>query len=102
MIVNLVMVDVKPEYVDDFIAATTKNHNASIKEPGNMRFDVLQSTPTPTQFVLYEAYESESAAAEHKKTKHYLEWRETVEKWMAKPRTGISHKVICPRDKSRW
>ncbi|MBI4677077.1 MAG: antibiotic biosynthesis monooxygenase [Elusimicrobia bacterium] len=29
-----------------------------------------------TRFVLYEAFESEDAAAAHKKTPHYLAWRD--------------------------
>ena len=98
MIVTTVIVYVKPENVNDFIEASSKNHEASIKEPGNMRFDVLQCTTEPARFLLYEAYESEEAAAAHKKTEHYLKWREEVADWMAKPRQGIPYKAICPKD----
>ncbi len=72
MIVTTVTVYVKPENIDDFIEATIENHEASIKEPGNMRFDVLQSMTDPTRFLLYEAYQSEEEAAAHKETEHYL------------------------------
>ena len=102
MIVTPVIVYVKPENIDDFIAATTENHEASIEEPGNMRFDVLQSMTDPARFLLYEAYQSEEAAAAHKKTEHYLKWRRAVADWMAKPREGIPHRVICPKDRSKW
>lgn len=102
MLVTTVTVYVKPEYVDDFIEATIANHNLSIEEPGNMRFDVLQCTDDATRFLLYEAYESPEAAAAHKKTEHYLKWRETVADWMAKPREGIPHKVIRPQDRAAW
>jgi len=98
MIVTTVIVYVKLENVNDFIEASSKNHEASIKEPGNMRFDVLQCATEPARFLLYEAYESEEAAAAHKKTEHYLKWRETVAGWMVKPRQGISYKAICPKD----
>ncbi len=98
MIVTTVIVYVKPENINDFIEASSKNHEASIKEPGNMRFDILQCATEPARFLLYEAYESEEAAAAHKKTEHYLKWRETVAPWMAKPRQGISYKAICPKD----
>ena len=63
MIVTIVHVHVKPEHVEDFINATKENHNNSIKEPGNLRFDVLQSTEDPTKFILYEAYISPEASA---------------------------------------
>jgi autoinducer 2-degrading protein len=102
MIVTTVTVYVKPENIDDFIEATIENHEASIKEPGNMRFDVLQSMTDPTRFLLYEAYQFEEEAAAHKKTEHYLKWRKTVASWMAKPRQGIPHQVICPKDRSKW
>lgn len=96
MIVTCVHVCVKPEHVRDFIEASKLNHAGSIAEPGNLRFDVLQSKEDPTRFLLYEAYESDEAAAEHKKTAHYLTWRNAVEPWMAKPREGIPYNGIAP------
>jgi autoinducer 2-degrading protein len=96
MNVTIVNVHVRPENVDQFIAASKKNHRASIKEYGNLRFDFLQSKEDPTRFVLYEAYESEEAAAAHKKTSHYLEWRNTVANWMAEPRKGDPYFILEP------
>ncbi len=91
MIVTIVHVQVKPEHIDDFIRATTKNHHLSVKELGNLRFDVLQKGDNPTEFALYEAYENETAAAAHKETSHYIEWRDVVAPWMAKPREGVRY-----------
>ena len=96
MIVTIVHVEVKPEYINSFIRATTENHLESVKEPGNLRFDVLQNDAEPYRFVLYEAYETEELAATHKTTAHYLKWRETVAPWMASPREGIRHTAIVP------
>lgn len=96
MHVTLVEVHVKPEHVDDFIAATELNHDASIRETGNRRFDVLQAPDDPSRFILYEAYASEAEAAAHKSTAHYLSWRETVAEWMAEPRRGISWRGLFP------
>lgn len=102
MIVNCVTVFVKEEHIEDFIRATTANHQGSVREPGNLRFDVLQSIEDPARFLLYEAYESEEAAGAHKETAHYREWRQAVAGWMARPREGVSHRVICPRERSSW
>jgi len=102
MIVTCITVYVKEGRIDGFIKATAENHSESIKEPGNLRFDVLQSNNDPARFFLYEAYESEEAAANHKKTPHYLKWKETVAGWMAKPREGVLHKVLCPKDLKDW
>ncbi|KPK40723.1 MAG: antibiotic biosynthesis monooxygenase [Gammaproteobacteria bacterium SG8_47] len=95
MHVTLVYVHVKPQHVDDFIEASRANHEGAIKEPGNLRFDVVQQQDDPTRFVLYEAYRSAEEAAAHKQTEHYLRWREQVADWMAAPRQGVVHRGLC-------
>jgi autoinducer 2-degrading protein len=97
MVVTLVHIEVKEEFIEQFIEVTRRNHENSVREPGNFRFDILQDTDNPGKFVLYEAYESEDAAAAHKDTDHYATWRDTVGPWMAKPREGIKHKLLYPR-----
>jgi len=96
MHVTIVNVWVKPESVQAFIEATRTNHEASIQEPGNRRFDVLQDAGDPNKFVLYEAYGSAEDAAAHKETPHYLAWREAVADMMARPREGIVHQGMFP------
>lgn len=102
MIITIVNVVVQPENINQFMEATIENHNNSVKEEGNLRFDVLRERDNPAMFSLYEAYESDEAAAAHKKTTHYLKWRETVEPWMARPRRGIAYTVLAPVEKSAW
>jgi autoinducer 2-degrading protein len=96
MHVTLVHVTVKPGRLDDFIEATRRNHEASVRESGNRRFDVLQSSDDPQQFVLYEAYTSTADAAAHKETAHYLAWRDAVADWMAAPRRGVPYNGLFP------
>ena len=96
MIATTVFVHVKEENIEDFISATIANHNGSVQEPGNLRFDVLQSKEDPSRFLLYEAYETQDAAAAHKQTPHYLKWRETVGPWMAEPRQGVHYNSLAP------
>lgn len=96
MHVTLVHVRVRPEDVDDFIAATRANHEASITEPGNRRFDVLQAPYDRARFILYEAYASAADAAAHKETAHYLAWREAVGGMMAEPRRGEPMNGLFP------
>ena len=97
MHVTLVHVSVKAEHVAEFIEATRLNHEASVQEPGNRRFDVLQSPDDPGQFMLYEAYASAEDAAAHKETAHYLAWRNTVADWMAVPRQGVPFNGLMPQ-----
>ena len=96
MFVTIVHVKVKPECVDEFIEVTTSNHHQSVKEPGNVRFDVLQNADEPNRFALYEAYEDQASSAAHKDTAHYLEWREKVAPMMAQPREGVKYNGLVP------
>ncbi|HQL00134.1 MAG TPA: antibiotic biosynthesis monooxygenase [Smithellaceae bacterium] len=102
MIVTVVSVFVKPEHIEEFIAATLENHEGSIQEKGNVRFDVLRRRDNPAAFTLYEVYETDEAAAAHKTTPHYVKWRQTVEPWMAGPRVGVAHDVVAPVEKTAW
>lgn len=97
MIVTIVHIEVRPENIHSFIRATEENHFESVKEPGNLRFDLLRDQKEPSRFVLYEAYQTDEAAAAHKDTAHYLKWRETVAPWMAKPREGIRYTALQPK-----
>ena len=96
MHITLVHVRVKPEAVAAFIAATRANHEASIREPGNRRFDVLQAPNDPARFILYEAYATADDAAAHKATAHYLAWRDAVADLMAEPRRGEAMNGLFP------
>lgn len=96
MHVTLVHVRVRPESVAAFVVATRANHEASAREPGNRRFDVLQTPDDPTRFLLYEAYASAEAAAAHKATAHYLAWRDACAEMMAEPRRGEPWNGLFP------
>jgi autoinducer 2-degrading protein len=95
-----VHVQVKPERVDAFIAATMENAAASRKETGIARFDLLQRADEPNRFVLVEAYRTADAPAAHKETAHYQKWRDTVADMMAEPRQSVKLKNIDPTDSS--
>jgi autoinducer 2-degrading protein len=102
MIVTCVYIHVKADEISRFIAATTQNHRESVKEPGNLRFDLVQKSDDPCRFMLYEAYESENDAADHKTTPHYLIWRETVKDFMSEPREGVKYNILEPNDPAKW
>jgi (4S)-4-hydroxy-5-phosphonooxypentane-2,3-dione isomerase len=102
MIVTCVYVHIKPDAVKSFIDATIANHQASVKEPGNLRFDFIQQSDDPCRFMIYEAYESEETAASHKNADHYLKWRDTVKDLMAESRKGVKYNIIVPNDKTKW
>jgi (4S)-4-hydroxy-5-phosphonooxypentane-2,3-dione isomerase len=94
MYVVAVTIFVKPEFVAQFREATLDNARNSRKEPGNLRFDVLQSEEDPNRFLLYEAYKVKDDFARHQATAHYARWKQAVGDWMAQPRQGVRHSSI--------
>ncbi len=102
MFVACVHVQVTLEHIEEFIAATGENAASTIREPGNLRFDVLQQADDPQRFILYEVYRDEEASRAHKQTAHYARWREVVEPWMAQPRKGVQYKTCFPLQPRQW
>ena len=98
MLIVQVYVQVKPEVVEAFRAATLENARNSVQEPGIARFDVLQQQEDPTRFILVEVYRDADAPARHKETAHYARWRDTVADWMVAPRIGVKYDNVFPDD----
>lgn len=95
MLVVMVHIAVKPEYIDAFKAASETNARNSAKEPGIARFDVVQDAEDPSRFILVEVYRTEEATRAHKETAHYKAWRDAVEPMMAAPRSSRRYRDIC-------
>ncbi|MCS6953690.1 MAG: putative quinol monooxygenase [Bryobacterales bacterium] len=98
MIIVHVHARVKPEFIDAFKQATIENARQSVQEPGVARFDVIQQADDPARFVLVEVYRTPEAPAQHKETRHYQVWRDTVAEMMAEPRTSVRYANVFPPD----
>ncbi|MBX3030688.1 MAG: antibiotic biosynthesis monooxygenase [Chloroflexi bacterium] len=96
MAVRIVHIHVKPEHLEEFLDMTRRNHEGSIREPGNVRFDVLRSMDDPTRFVLYEWYATDEAAAAHRETPHYQAWVARAGEWLVEPRHADAYEVVLP------
>lgn len=96
MYVTVVYIHVKPEHLGDWLASIKENHEKSVQEPGNLRFDILQSTDDPTRFITYMAYTDEASARAHRETPHYFEFRDTVADWMVEPRLNVVYNGLYP------
>jgi quinol monooxygenase YgiN len=96
MLIVHVHIQVKPDQVDAFKAASIENSRHSLEEPGIARFDVLQQQDDPTRFVLVEVYRSALAPAAHKQTDHYREWAAAVAEMMAVPRSSVKFDRLYP------
>ena len=96
MLIVHVHVQVKPDTVDRFAAATLENARASVREPGIVRFDVVQQEDDPSRFLLVEVYRTPDDPARHKATAHYARWRDLVEPMMAAPRRSVKYGAHFP------
>jgi (4S)-4-hydroxy-5-phosphonooxypentane-2,3-dione isomerase len=91
-------ISVLPDSVQDFLAATETNARASRLEPGVVRFDILRDRDQTSHVVLVEIYRDNEAAASHKSTGHYAEWRDAVAPMMARSRQSTRFVNISPDD----
>jgi len=96
MFVQLVNIRVKPGHVDEFLEAFRINYQGTVREPGNVRFDVLQDPEDETRFVIYEAFTSAAAVDEHKKTEHYRRTVEAIDGILIGPRNKDYYTMIIP------
>lgn len=101
MIITHVHVHVKPECIEAFREASMQNAKESLKEPGVIRFDVLQEKKDPTRFILVEMYRTEEDPKRHKETAHYQTWRDTVADMMAEARKSIQYQAVFP-EPANW
>ncbi|HEX8203715.1 MAG TPA: antibiotic biosynthesis monooxygenase [Isosphaeraceae bacterium] len=91
-----VHIQVKPDRVEAFQAASIENARHSLQEPGIARFDVLRQQDDPTRFLLVEVYRAAEAPAAHKQTAHYQQWAEAVADMMAVPRFSVKFDRVDP------
>lgn len=93
-----VHIDVKPDYLNDFITATLDNARNSLREEGVLRFDVIQQIDDPTHIVLVEVYKTPEDNEKHRQTAHFACWRDLAEPMMAAPRTRAVYQNLFPDD----
>lgn len=100
MIALTVSIEVLPEHIDAFIAATLANAHGARSEPGNLRFDVLRAEDDPNHFILDEVYRDDAAMAAHRESPHYQTWAAAVEPWLVQPRTRVRSRPVFYGDEA--
>ena len=73
----VVTINIKPGVKEQFMKHMLADAEGSVsKEPGCLRFDVLQDASNPNRIYLMEEYRSEAAFEEHTKQPHFVQWLE--------------------------
>lgn len=71
-------VDVMPNAIASGAALLRRYRDASSKEDGNLRFDVLQEIGRPNRFAIVEAWRDKAALDAHAKTDSTLQFRDKL------------------------
>ena len=101
MFVAAVHVFVKPESLDDFMELIRMDQEGSLAEPGCVRFDVVRSNEDANEFLIWEVYLDDDAAAFHKTTPHYAAFKEQMPAMASKDRYADRYEGLSiPTDKA--
>jgi len=102
MLTLMVKLSVKPEKVDEFLAALEVNGRSAVRdEPGCYRFDVSRGIDNPSIIYLYEVYADEAALDAHREAPHYIKWRDTVKDWYSAEAERALATTVVPTD-AEW
>ena len=94
-----VTINVKPEHVEAFKAASVGDAEGSTRdEPGCLRFDMHQDAENSARFYLYEVYRDEAAFQAHLETLHFIRWRDAVTSFFDGEPERIDMKTLFPSD----
>lgn len=95
MISLLVTLEIQPDRVDDFIRFITEEAvDARDKELGCLRFEISRSVDQANVFSLTELYKDMEALEEHRKTPHFLLFRERVKDGLILNKQSVCGEVI--------
>ena len=90
-------IDIKPEFKQKFMLSMLDDARGSAtREPGCLRFDVLQDANDHHRIYLMEEYIDEGAFRAHTRQPHFTKWRDTVKEWFAAPPEVIRVSGIYP------
>lgn len=89
------LVKVKADKLDEFMEVALHDARESVKEPGNLRFEVYQQADDPTRLVIFEIYRSEEALEFHRQTDYIKTWRAAVQA-CTEEYTRLTLKAVFP------
>ena len=91
-------IKVKPAHLEEFVEHVRRHAEHSVREPGCLRFDVLQDDDDPLTICLYEVFGTEADLVAHRARGYYKHWMEISREWR-EPSSGgrrILHHIHPP------
>lgn len=78
-----VKVKIKPDCIEQFMAALLENAKAAREtEPGCLQFDVLVDPEDQTNVMFYEVYKDAAAFEAHQQTPHFKKYLDIALGWL--------------------
>lgn len=75
MVNVIVILEIDPQKIDEFLEVILENAAASRLEPGCIRFEVSRDNEQSNLFALSESYVDQAAFDQHYTTPHVAKWR---------------------------
>lgn len=89
---------VRSDAIEPFKARIARHASISVnEEAGCSRFDVHQERGDPMLFLLIECYDDQAALEAHRRSPHYLAFREDVKDWVVERSWWYWDLVASPR-----
>ena len=88
-------IEVMPSSQSEAMALFRQYHEASRKEEGNVRLEVLQQSSRPDHFALLEVWQDQQAFAAHGMATHTKQWREQLQPLRSSPYDERVHKGLA-------
>ena len=95
MVNVIVILEVDPARVDEFLEVITYNAAESVKEPGCLRFEVSRQFEEPNLFALSESYKDKEAMDAHYETPHFALWKEKAATGFVLKRWSVKGPVLA-------
>jgi quinol monooxygenase YgiN len=70
-----------PEHLDDYIVNMRVCAEASNREPGCIRYEVMQDVDDPTMMCLFQVFRDEAAYQTHQDSEHHKVWIDLSGNW---------------------
>ncbi len=96
MFTVLVSLRVKSDQVNAFTEITTKDAQASLQDPGVLRFDMLQQSDDLKHFILHEVYQSRDDGLLHLETAHFKQWQTAIRDMLFEPPQATTYLQVYP------
>ena len=92
----VVYIAVRPGHEAAFLEGAFANQAGSIREPGNLRFEMYRNAENPCEFLFAEKYDSADSVTAHRQTPHFQSFFKVLEQVQQFPRRREPGNFVPP------